>query len=145
MGNPIACARAACAVFALVAALVAASLGPALAQSNILDVTGTVTANDGTPIAGASVVLSAQGVAHGALSDALHASAPGYEAISQRTVTIDATNTGLAVSLSAATTNSLTVIGTVRASAGETVSTASAPSVTLNAQSAAAAGVTSVG
>ncbi len=160
MGNPIACARAACAVFALVAALVAASLGPALAQSNILDVTGTVTANDGTPIAGASVVLSAQGVAHSALSDAhgsftiknvpagtyaLHASAPGYEAISQRTVTIDATNTGLAVSLSAATTNSLTVIGTVRASAGETVSTASAPSVTLNAQSAAAAGVTSVG
>ena len=76
---------------------------------------------------------------------ALHASAPGYQAISQRTVTIDAANTGLAVSLSAATTNSLTVIGTVRASAGETVSTASAPSVTLNAQSAAAAGVTSVG
>ena len=40
------------------------------------------------------------------------------------------------------TTNSLTVIGTVRSSTGETVSTSSAPTVTLNAQDAAAAAVT---
>jgi outer membrane receptor protein involved in Fe transport len=159
MGNPIRCARAACAGFALVTAFVAGSLGPALAQSSLLDVTGTVTANDGTPIAGASVTLSARGASHSASSDAhgifviksipggtyaLHAAAPGYQAITQRTVTIDAANATLAVSLSPATTNSLVVIGQVRASAGETVSTASAPSVTLDAQSAAAAGVTQV-
>ncbi len=46
--------------------------------------------------------------------------------------------------MSPATTNSLTVIGEVRASAGETVSTSSAPTVSLSAQAAAAAGVTSV-
>ncbi|MGA7247338.1 MAG: TonB-dependent receptor [Candidatus Cybelea sp.] len=144
--------------FALAAVICLASFGIARAQS-VFDVTGSVTATDGTPVAGASVVLTAHGVSHRAQSDAhgsftvgsvsggtyaLDASAPGYEAISQRTVTIDAANSTLRIALSRATTNSLTVIGTVQASAGETVSTASAPSVTLNAQDAAAAGVSSV-
>ncbi|MFY9664697.1 MAG: TonB-dependent receptor, partial [Candidatus Cybelea sp.] len=157
MGNPIACTRA-CVSFALAAVICLASFGIARAQS-VFDVTGSVTATDGTPVAGASVVLTAHGVSHRAQSDAhgsftvgsvsggtyaLDASAPGYEAISQRTVTIDAANSTLRIALSRATTNSLTVIGTVQASAGETVSTASAPSVTLNAQDAAAAGVSSV-
>ena len=147
MGNPIACTRA-CVSFALAAVICLASFGIARAQS-VFDVTGSVTATDGTPVAGASVVLTAHGVSHRAQSDAhgsftvgsvsggtyaLDASAPGYEAISQRTVTIDAANSTLRIALSRATTNSLTVIGTVQASAGETVSTASAPSVTLNAQ-----------
>ncbi|HXM07863.1 MAG TPA: carboxypeptidase regulatory-like domain-containing protein, partial [Candidatus Acidoferrum sp.] len=124
-----------------------------------MDVTGTVTANDGTPVAGATVVLSGQRESLSARSDvhgilvirnvragtyALHAGAPGYQAISQRTVTIDSANSTLAIVLSPATTSSLTVIGQVRASAGETVSTSSEPSVTLSAQSAAAAGATSV-
>lgn len=158
MGNPILRARA-CVSFSLVAAIFVLGSGIALAQSATLDVTGTVTANDGTPIAGASVVLSSQGVRQSARSDvhgsfvirnvrggtyALHAAAPGYQAISERTVTVDAADSTLSIVLPAATTNSLTVIGQVRASAGETVSTASAPSVTLNAQSAAAAGVTTV-
>ncbi|HTA40391.1 MAG TPA: TonB-dependent receptor, partial [Candidatus Acidoferrales bacterium] len=43
-----------------------------------------------------------------------------------------------------ATTSSLTVIGQVRANAGETVSTSSAPTISLAAQPAAAAGVTAV-
>jgi outer membrane receptor protein involved in Fe transport len=159
MRNPRAHTRAACASIALVATFWAASFGLSQAQSNTLDVSGTVTANDGTPIAGATVALSSQRESPSARSDAhgsfvirnvragtyaLHAGAPGYQAISQRTVTIDSANPTLAIVLSPATTSSLTVIGQVRASAGETVSTSSEPSVSLSAQSAAAAGVTSV-
>jgi len=159
MGSPIACARAACAPFALIVVLASASLGDARAQSLAFDVSGKVTANDGTPIAGASVVLSSQALSKHAHTDArgafvlravpagtysLRAAAPGYQALSQRTVTIDASSTTLALVLSPATTNSLTVIGQVRASAGETVSTSSAPTVSLNAQAAAGAGVTTV-
>jgi hypothetical protein len=158
MGIPVACARA-CVHFALITAIFALTCQVAAAQNSTVDVTGTVTANDGTPIAEASIVLLSSGVSHGASSDAhgkfvirhvasgtyaLHASAPGYEEISQRAVTVDALNSYLAISLAPATTNSLTVIGKVRASAGETVSTASAPSVSLNAQNAAAAAVPSV-
>jgi outer membrane receptor protein involved in Fe transport len=157
MGNPIACTRAACVTLSLVSAIFSICFGYADAQSPALDVTGTITANDGTPIAGASVVLSGPGVSRTARSDArgrftlpnmhagtysLHAAAPGYQPISERTVTVDAANSTLTIALPPATMNSLTVIGHVKASAGETVSTASAPSVTLDAQSAAAAGVT---
>jgi outer membrane receptor protein involved in Fe transport len=158
MKIPIACVRA-CASFALAIAFLGASFGFARAQGSTIDVTGTVTASDGTPVAGASVVLSGPGISRTAHSDArgvfilqnvrggtyaLHAAAPGYQPISQRTVTINAASSTLAITLSRATTNSLTIIGHVKASAGETVSTASAPSVTLDAQTAAAAGVTTV-
>jgi outer membrane receptor protein involved in Fe transport len=133
--------------------------GIAVAQTTTFDVHGTVRANDGTPIAGASVLLSSYAQRWSARTDAhgdfaihnvrggtyaLHSGAPGYQAITQRTVTVDAANSTIAIVLSPATTNSLTVIGEVRAAAGETVSTSSEPTVTLNAQSAAAAGVTSV-
>lgn len=157
MSNPRASVRAVRALVVLIAVVWATCFACAQAQSNTLVVTGTVRANDGTPIAGATVVLSLQGASQSAVTDrrgvfiiehvragtyALHAGAPGYQAISQRTVTIDSANSKLAIVLSPATTNSLTVIGHVTVSAGETVSTASAPSVTLDAQSAAAAGVT---
>lgn len=156
MGNPIACTRA-CVSLALVATIFFVGAGVARSQSSTIDVTGTVTANDGTPIAGAFVVLTSQRTSLSGRSDAhgtfvitavqggtysLHAGAPGYQAISQRTVTLGAENSVLSIVLSPATTNTLTVIGEVHAAAGETVSTASAPSVTLNAQNAAAAGVT---
>ncbi len=156
MSIPIACVRA-CALFALVASFAAMGAGAARAQNSGNDVTGTVVANDGVPIAGAAVVLTAANRSYSARSDArghfvisdvpagtyaLHASAPGYQAISQRTVTLSSTDSTISVALSPATTNSLIVIGEVRASAGETVSTASAPSVTLSAQNAAAQGVT---
>ena len=170
MRSCIACVRAACVLFGLVLAI--AWLCPSVASADNddqhhehhehhdkLDVKGTVTANDGTPVAGALVVIMSDGIVKQAHSDArgafqlkdvrggtyaLHVAAPGYQVITQRTVTLGPANTTLAVVLSPATTNSLTVIGQVRASAGETVSTASAPSVTLDAQSAAAAGVTKV-
>ena len=166
MGSLIACARAACTLFAVVAVLAAPRVACAhgdhehdRGQKNKIDVRGTVSAIDGSPIAGASIVLSSQVFAKRAHSDAhgkfkfddiqpgtysVQGSAPGYQTLSQRTVTLDATNKTLALVLSPATTNSLTVIGQVRASAGETVSTSSAPTVSLNAQTAAAAGATSV-
>jgi len=158
MKIPTACVRA-CAHLPLVLVILALCSGIATAQSSTHDVTGTVTSSDGTPIAGASVVLTSGGSSRGAVSDAhggfviravpsgtysLHASARGYESITQLTVTIDRPNSRLAVALAAATTGSLMVIGRVKAAAGETVSTASAPSRTLNAQSAAAEGDTSV-
>jgi outer membrane receptor protein involved in Fe transport len=145
-------------ILALSLAMFVSAAGVASAQDATLEVTGSVTATDGTPIAGASVALTSGGFTASARTDAhgdfqianvragtysLHATAPGYQRISQRTVTINAANTYLAIALSRATTNSLTVIGHVSASAGETVSTASAPSVTLDAQTAAAAGVPS--
>ena len=148
-------ARACCALLALSSFLIPCA---ALAAAAV-DVTGTVTATDGTPVAGASVTLSAAGRMKSATTDAhgsfaisgvafgtyaVHAAAPGFATISEQTVTIDERSSTISVALERATTNSLTVIGHVRASAGETVSTASAPSVTLSAQDAAAAGVTAV-
>ena len=151
-------ARRLSAVLAFVLAFAAAP-GALLAQSAPVNVTGTVTAGDGTPIAGASVTLQSQDGTKSAAADArgkfeirgvragtysLHATAAGYASLSQRTVTINEQDAHLSVVLSPATTASLTVIGTVRASAGETVSTSSAPTLTLNAQQAAAAGESSV-
>jgi outer membrane receptor protein involved in Fe transport len=159
----IACARAACVLVVLSLAIAWPCSGVALADQDDhhdkTDVKGTVTANDGSPVAGALIVLSSDGIIKKARTDArgafeledvrggtyaLQVAAPGYQAITQRTVTIGPANKRLAIVLSPATTNSLTVIGQVQASAGETVSTASAPSVTLSAQNAAAAGVTTV-
>lgn len=158
MRNLFAYARIAC-VTVLCSTIVAAAVLPASAQPNTFTVHGTVTANDGTPIAGATVTVAAPGVSLAGRSDArgafvllivrggtyaLHASAPGYQSISQRTVTLDASSSTLSIVLSPATTNSLVVIGQVQAAAGDTVSTASAPTVTMSAQQAAAAGITSV-
>ncbi len=155
MRKLIARARTCCVLLALSGILMPCA---ALAAASV-DVTGTVTATDGMPVAGASVTLSAQGRMKSATTDArgsfsifgvafgtyaVHAAAPGFATISQQTVTIDEASSTISVVLERATTNSLTVIGHVRASAGETVSTASAPSVTLSAQDAAAAGVTAV-
>ncbi len=131
----------------------------AQAQDFTFQVTGRVGASDGTPVAGATISISAGNFSRSSRSDArgefifagvrggtyaLRAVAPGYQSISQRTITIRPGSASISVVLSPATTNSLTVIGEVRASAGETVSTASAPSVSMSAQQAAAAGVTSV-
>ena len=90
------------------------------------------TADDGTPVAGASVTLSgrvgrddrADGhrghfpprTAAGTYS--LRAEAPGYAPLSEQTVMIAGAGVSLALVLSPATTNSLTVIGQVQASAG---------------------------
>ena len=166
MRNPRAFTRVACVSIALVAALCAACLRAAAADNDRhsdddhdFKVHGTVRSSDGAPIAGASVTISMPGVSSTDRTDArgkfdlhhvregtyaLRASAPGYQPISQRTVTLGESNSTLSIVLSQATTNSLTVIGEVRASAGETVSTASAPTISMSAQQAAAAGTTSV-
>jgi outer membrane receptor protein involved in Fe transport len=124
-----------------------------------LDLSGRVVAEDGTPIAGASVVLSAQDFSKRKHTDArgkfkfddvrsgtysVRAFAAGYQTLSQRTISVGPSDTSVVLVLSRATTNSLTVIGQVRASGSETVSTSSAPTVSLSAQNAAAAGVTAV-
>lgn len=150
--------RRAC--FAFVLAVCVFTFGDvARAQTTTFDVRGTVRANDGTPIAGASVILSlpaerwlARTDAGGAFiiravpagTYALRAVAPRYQAITQRAVTVGINESTLDVVLSPATTNTLAIIGQVHASAGETVSTASAPTVSMSAQAAAAAGATSV-
>ncbi len=167
MQNPRACMRVVCVSIALVAALCAAGFSAAAADDEHNDdhhddtfkVRGTVRSNDGAPIAGASVTISMPDLSRTDRTDArgmfvlshvrdgtyaLRASAPGYQPISQRTVTLGRSNSTLSIVLSAATTNSLTVIGTVQASAGETVSTASAPTISMSAQQAAAAGTTSI-
>src|SRR5579883_1778457 len=164
MGLPLACARAACILVALVVALTGFGLADDHHDDHHdrhhqADVKGTVTANDGSPIAGALITLTAQGFSKETHSNArgrfkiddldggtytLHAAAPGYQTIQQRPITVGQSDVHLTLVMSPATNNSLTVIGQVRSAAGETVSTASAPSVTLNAQSAAASGVTAV-
>ena len=148
----------ACASFLLVTwvTLLPQSAG---AQAAVVEVAGTVTADDATPIAGATVTLNSQSGTETARTDAsgrfsipnvtggtysVFVSAPGFQRISQRTVTIGPGASTLTLVLSQATTNSLIVIGNVRAAAGETVSTASAPSVTLSAQDAAASGTAAV-
>jgi outer membrane receptor protein involved in Fe transport len=124
------------------------------------DAHGTVTTSDGTAIANASITVSAGGETIRAKSDSrgrfelkkvrpgtylISVVAPGYSPISGRTVEVsDEHGTLLSLVMEPETTGSLTVIGDVRSSAGSTVSTSSAPSVTINAQAAAAAGTTEV-
>ena len=99
MGISIACARACICARLLVIVISAGAPGIAQAQSGAVGVTGSVTASDGTPIAGAPVVLVMQGTSKTVRSDArgrfiianvapgtysFAASAPGYETISQR-------------------------------------------------------------
>ncbi|MFY9718253.1 MAG: TonB-dependent receptor, partial [Candidatus Cybelea sp.] len=168
MGSLFTCARAS-RVISVLAIVFVCAFAVALADDHDNDhdhdhhhdihVRIAIASGDGTPIAGATVTISSQNNSLVGRSDAhgvvefkhfvsgtytLRAVAPGYQPISQRTITIGDEDEKLSVVLSGATTNSLTVIGQVRASAGETVSTSSAPTVSMSAQAAAGAGVTSV-
>lgn len=163
----IACVRAACVLLVLVSIFGAPLRGVALADDDEhhdehharSDVKGTVAANDGTPIAGAIVVLSSGDFKKEAASNArgsfevkdvpwgtysLQVAASGYETLSENAVSISHENKRLAIVLERSTTGSLTVIGKVRAAAGGAVSTASGKSLTLDAQDAAAAGTPAV-
>ncbi|MBV9055413.1 MAG: TonB-dependent receptor [Candidatus Eremiobacteraeota bacterium] len=148
-----------CAPFAFIILLAAAPAVAPAQDAQPLKISGTVSATDGTPIAGATITISSQGFVRSTRSDrhghfhlkhvpagtySVRASAAAYQTLWQRTVTLDASNHTIALVLAAVTTNSLTVIGQVRASAGETVSTSSAPTISLSATQAAAAAVTSV-
>lgn len=152
---PIA-ARALSFLAAMLLAFAAVAVADDDQQTNY-NVQGTVTASDGAPIAGATVTLTSQNGSHTERTSkdgrfgfslapgtyVLVANAPGYGRLSQRTVTVGM-HTELTLTLSPATTGSLLVIGNVEANAGDTVSSASAPSRNLSAQAAAAQGVTAV-
>ena len=120
-------------------------------------VTGTVATREGTPISGARVTLVSQQRRASAITDSLgaftlsgvvpgtydvDASAPGYAAISGRTVSV-VDRAVLSLVLDRETNGSLVQIGEVRATSGEAVSSSSAPVTHINAQTAAAAGVAS--
>ena len=104
-------ARRLCAPFMLCIATIATAV-PAAAQT-AFDVTGTVTADDGTPLAGASVTLSGRVGATTARTDdrghfslrtvagtySVRAEAPGYAPLSQQTVTIAGAGVSLALVL----------------------------------------------
>jgi outer membrane receptor protein involved in Fe transport len=147
-----------CALLALLVLTLALSV-PARAQVHTISVTGVLSGSDGKPIAGGHVTLAGQGASLTVETDAhgrftlkgltpgayvVAASAPGYASLSGRTVSISADNTALSFTLLRATTSSLTTIGEVSTSAGETISTSSAPAVTVSAQKAAAQGTTAV-
>lgn len=124
------------------------------------DVHGTVTTSDGSAVADASITLSGGKKSVRAKSDArgrfelkdvgpgtylISAVAPGYSPISGQPVDVTGDHeTRLQLVMEQATISSLTVIGSVSTNAGSTVSTSSAPSVSINAQTAAAQGTTSV-
>ena len=124
------------------------------------DVHGTVTATDGAPVANASVTLSGGSVTVRATSDRqgrfelkkvrpgtylISVVAPGYSPISGRTIDVTGEHEArLSLVMDEETTSSLTVIGDVSSTSGAAVSTSSAPSVIVNAQTAAAAGTTEV-
>lgn len=124
------------------------------------DVHGTVATSDGNPIANASITLNGGRKIVRATSDVrgrfelkevragtylISVVAPGYSPISGRTIDVGGDReTRLSLVMEPETTSSLTVIGDVISNAGSTVSTSSAPSVNINAQTAAAQGTTSV-
>ncbi len=146
--------------FCVLLALFITSVSSTAGAAQTVDVTGSVVADDGTAIAGASITLSGAGRVQyraqrrdRAILDPRGGSTARMQFMPRRRVTPCSRNrpsrsvpgsATLALTLSRATTNSLTVIGHVRATAGETVSTCSGPSVVLNAQTAAASGTTAV-
>lgn len=145
-------------VFLLVLAL-CAPLPLRAHEPNVTDIRGSVTAADGTPVAGARVTLTAPHRSFAATTDAkgrfklkdvpsgtyaIYASASGYAPVTQRTITIEEHEAHIELVLSRASTSTLSVIEQVRSAPGESVSTSSAPVVNVNAQSQAAQGVTEV-
>ncbi len=147
------------AVFLSLATMIFACAAQAVAQNGVGSAYGTVLANDGTPISGATVTIANSKRSQKRLSGAdgrfefsnvppgtyqVSAYAAGYTPLANTTMTIGTQSESLTLTLVRATTNSLTVIDSVRVGAGETVSTSSAPSVALSAQGAAAGGVTQI-
>ncbi|MBV9104333.1 MAG: carboxypeptidase regulatory-like domain-containing protein, partial [Candidatus Eremiobacteraeota bacterium] len=152
------------AVAAALGLAVAASNGAAIAAPSAIVVgTGTVqgfvTTSDGTPVTAAVVVVSGNGPARtlpvgtkgGFVFTGLpsgtyvvRATARGYDAVSGRTIDVEAgkmTNVDLVMARSS---SSLVTIGQVRAGSGAALSTSSAPTTTVQTQTYAARGTTYV-
>jgi outer membrane receptor for ferrienterochelin and colicin len=145
---------------ALAAFLLMYAIGQAGAEAAATGALGTVTASDGRPIAGATIILTGNGPERSAVSDVrgnfafsglepgtfiLRAVANGYATLSGRTIEVgSAKATSLQIVLSRQQASSLLVIGEVRANGGNTLSTASAPTVQIDAPKYAAQAVPAV-
>src|SRR5579864_7722369 len=121
---------------------------------------GVVLADDGSPIGGAEVTLSGGGIRRTASTSssggfALAALTPGsylvlvtakgYATLRDRTVDVRAGQTiAMRLVMTIAPASSLTVLGRVSVNGADSLSTASAPSVDINAQRYAARGITRV-
>jgi outer membrane cobalamin receptor len=121
---------------------------------------GTVATSDGSPVPGATIVLSGNGPSKSATADSkghfaftallpgpytVAAAAHGFAPIGGRTVQVRAgEETTLQLVMLRQQASSLTVIGEVRANGGAVLSTASAPVVQIAAPKYAAQGVASV-
>jgi outer membrane receptor protein involved in Fe transport len=122
-------------------------------------VSGTVSSDDGAPLAGAAVVLRGAGQERAARTDAagrftatglaagvysIRVSAPGFNALSDRTVGVAASETTTVTLALARSSTSLITIGHTQTGASNTLSTSSAPTATIDAQDYAAQGYTRV-
>jgi outer membrane receptor protein involved in Fe transport len=152
-------ARARFLAWSAVIALLIAAVMPAHAAPETGTVSVTVSTAEGIPIAGAVVSLHGRSEQYVGRSDAqgnvkfegvaigtwvIGATAAGYADLTGRTIQVstgEATIVELDLSKSA---SSLVVLGRVRTTAGESLSTASVPTQIIDATTAAAQGVTSV-
>ncbi len=137
-----------------------ATLAGATAQPTAGTVAGVATATDGTPIRGAAVTLTGNGAVLTGTTDlagrfrlagvppgtyAVVSTVARYTKLTGRTIDVRAgAATPVDLVLSRDSSSSLTTIGQVRANGGETLSSASAPSIDLNTQRYAAQGITRV-
>ncbi len=142
---------AVCTALALTSVL-ASAFAAAAAQ-----LSGTISAADGTPVAGARVTLAGSGNPHQALSDkagrfvltglapgtySVAADARGYSPLGGRTVQIaDGDGNEIDLVLSRAQASSLTTIGSVRANGRQLLSTAPGQTLDIGAAPYAARGV----
>jgi outer membrane receptor protein involved in Fe transport len=144
--------RPAVAAAAATAFVLASAIAAAAAQ-----VSGTISAADGTPVAGARMTLAGNGTPHQALSDtagrfllmglapgtySVAADARGYSPLAGRTVQIaDGNANEIDLVLSRAQASSLTTIGSVRANGRQLLSTAPGQTLDIAAAPYAARGV----
>ena len=161
MKIPIFRAREACARLVIPLAVMFVLCAPncARAQGSTTSVAGTVTSNDGVPIAGASVVLSGNGPERSARAGpggaftftdipagtyGIRASAKSYDVLTGRTIEVTGTGTStLHLSLSRSA-SSLATIGQVQVNGTQALADSATPTTTLDTQAYAALGYTNM-
>ena len=132
--------------------------GTIVVPASAAEMTGTVTSNDGTPIAGARVVLGGKGPERSAVTDKqgkfrladlpagtydVSANASGFSPVGGRTIqVVDGSGNDVVLALSRAQASSLTVIGTVSTNGRRALSTAPGNSTDIATAPYAAQGVT---
>jgi outer membrane receptor protein involved in Fe transport len=133
---------------------------PALAEGARSPVKGAIATKDGRPVAGAVITLTGSGIVKTVRSDArgrfdfgtlpvgsygIRADAKGYAPLRDRTIAVQSNKIArVTLTLERAQASSLLTIGEVSVNGTAALSTAPFPSVNVNAQQAAAQGVTRV-